>query len=106
MRSNVIKFGKPVLTNEIEYDSINTSQKQSLHKIVFDKLSGILNQDIHKGLTMIEQLISKEEMDIFRLELDSKFLSKEANEYQSINFNRRLKTLKSCFEELPADSIL
>ena len=106
MRSNVIKFGKPVLTNEIEYDSISTSQKQNLHKIVFDKLSGILNQDINKGLTMIEQLISKEEMDIFRLELDSEFLSKEANEYQSINFNRRLKTLKSCFEELPADSIL
>ena len=106
MHSNVIKFGKPVLTNEIEYDSINTSQKQSLHKIVFDKLSGILNQDIHKGLTMIEQLISKEEMDVFRSELDSKFLSKQTDEYQSVNYKRRLKTLKSCFEELPADSIL
>jgi len=106
MRSNLIKFGKPVLTNEIEYDSINSSQKQSLHKIVFDKLSGILNQDINKGLSMIEQLISKEEMEAFRSDLESKFSSKQTNEYQSINTSRRLKTLKSCFEGLPADSIL
>ena len=106
MRSNLIKFGKPVLTNEIEYDSINTSQKQSLHKMVLDKLSVILNQDINKGLTMIEQLISKEEMDVFRSELDTKFSSKQANEYQSANYNRRLETLRACFEGLPADSIL
>jgi hypothetical protein len=106
MRSNLIKFDKPVLTNEIEYDSINTSQKQSLHKIVLDKLSVILNQDIDKGLSMIEQLISKDEMDVFRSELEAKFSSKQEKEYQSANFNRRLKTLRSCFEGLPADSIL
>ncbi|MCZ4693808.1 hypothetical protein DWB61_09650 [Ancylomarina euxinus] len=106
MRSNLIKFGKPVLTNEIEYDSINTSQKQSLHKMVLDKLSVILNQDIDKGLKLIEQLISKEEMSVFRSELDAKFSSKQTKEYQSVNFNKRLKTLRSCFEGLSADSIL
>ncbi|RXQ89836.1 hypothetical protein EO244_13720 [Ancylomarina salipaludis] len=106
MRSNVIKFGKPVLTNEIESNSINTSQKQSLHKMILDKLSGILNQDIDKGLRLIEQLISKEEMDVFRSELELKFSSKQTTEYQTVNYNRRLKTLRSCFEGLSADSIL
>ena len=65
-----------------------------------------LNQDIDKGLSMIEQLISKEEMSDFRSELEAKFSSKQENEYQSANFNRRLKTLKSCFEGLSTDSIL
>ena len=106
MHSNLIKFGKPVLTNEIEYDSIDTSQKQSLHKIVLDKLSVILNQDISKGLSMIEKLISEEEMAVFRSELETKFSSKQANEYQTADFNRRLETLRSCFEGLSADSIL
>ena len=105
MHSNVIKFGKTVLTNEVEYNSINTSQKQSLHKIVFDKLSVILNQDIDKGLSMIEQLISKDEMDIFKSELETKFSSNREEEYGSDNYNKRLKTLRSCFEGLSADSL-
>ena len=106
MRSNVIKFDKPVSTNEIECDSMNNSQKQNLQKLIFNKLSGILNQDINKGLAMVEQLISKDDMEIFRSELQSEIAPKYNKEYQSANYNKRLKTLRSCFEGLTADSIL
>jgi len=104
MRSNLIKFDKPALTNEFEIISNNKRMKQSLHKLMLDKLSGILSQDTDKGMALIEQLLSKEEMEDFRSDIKSK-LSK-ASLSQSVNYNRRLDTLKSSFEGLSADSIL
>jgi hypothetical protein len=106
MRSNVVKFDKLDLTNEIESNSINLSQKQSLNKMILDKLSVILSQDINKGLKMLEQFTSKEEMVAFRSELETKISSKQKGSYQSISNKGRLNTLKSCFEGLAADSIL
>tara|TARA_R110001583_G_scaffold4430_1_gene25640 strand:- start:8765 stop:9085 length:321 start_codon:yes stop_codon:yes gene_type:complete len=106
MRSNVVKFDKLDLTNEIESNSINLSQKQSLNKMILDKLSVILGQDINKGLKMLEQFTSKEEMVTFRSELETQISSKQKVAYQSISNNGRLNNLKSCFEGLPADSIL
>ncbi|MDE5423304.1 hypothetical protein L3073_13880 [Ancylomarina sp. DW003] len=106
MRSNLVKFDKPVLTNEIEYDLINSSQKQNLHRIVLNKLSDILNKDINKGLGMLEQMLNTEEIDAFKLELQSKLSSKKKLDDKSISYKGRFKTLKSCFEGLPADNIL
>ncbi len=104
MRSNVVKFDKLDLTNKIESHSINLSQKQSLNKMILDKLSVILNQDTNKGLKMLEQFISEEEMFTFKSELEAKISSKAGIEYQAISNNGRFKTLKSCFEGLPADN--
>jgi len=106
MHSNVIKFDKSATTNSIEYNSINTSQKQNIKKLILNKISGILNQDIDKGLAMIEHLLSQKELDCFKSELQEEFKPQYSKENQSINYNRRLKTLKSCFEGLPADNIL
>lgn len=106
MRSNLIKFDKPDLTNEIDCDSINTNQKQNLHKLLLNKLSGILNKDLNKGIDIIEQLLDKEESEAFRLELNSKFSSVSKATHHSMNYNRRIKSLKSCFESLPAGSVL
>jgi len=106
MRSNVIKLAKLDLTNEIESNSINLSQKQSLNKMILDKLSVILSQDINKGLKMLEQFISKEEMIAFRYELENKISSKQRVDYQTISNKGRFETLKSCFEGLSADSVL
>ena len=108
MRSNLIKFDKPTLTNEFENISSNNSQKQSLLKLMLDKLSGIISQDPNKGLALIEQLLTKEEMEGFMSDIKTKF-SREftnANQNQSVNYNKRINTLKSCFEGLSADSIL
>lgn len=106
MHSNVVKFDKLDLTNEIESNSINLSQKQSLNKMILNKLSTILGQDINKGLKMVEQFISEEEMVAFRSELKTKISSKQKVTYQTISNKGRLNTLKSCFEGIPADSIL
>lgn len=106
MRSNVIKFDKLDLTNEIESDSIDLSQKKSLNKMILDELSVILGQDINKGLKMVEQFISEEEMVAFRSKLENKISSKQKVSYEAISNQRHLNNLKSCFEGLSADSIL
>ncbi len=106
MQSNLVKFDKSDLTNEIDCDSINANQKQNLHKLLLSKLSGILNEDLNKGISMIEQLLSKDEAEAFKLELNSKFSSKSETTHYSMNYSRRIKSLKSCFDSLPADSVL
>jgi len=106
MRSNVVKFDKLDLSNEIESNSISLSQKQSLNKMILNRLSIILGQDINKGLKMIEQLTSKEEMNIFKSELEMQISSTQKVDYKSLCKKRHLSSLRSCFEGLSADSIL
>ncbi|MRT94173.1 hypothetical protein [Ancylomarina sp. 16SWW S1-10-2] len=106
MRSNVIKFDKLDLTNGIESDSINLSQKKSLNKMILDELSVILGQDINKGLKMIEQFISNEEMVAFKSKLENQISTKQEVSYEAISNKRHLNNLKSCFEGISSDSIL
>lgn len=106
MQSNLVKFDKSDLTNEIDCDSINENQKQNLHKLLLNKLSGILKEDLNKGINMIEKLLSKEETEAFRLELNSKISLESKATHHPMNYSRRIKSLKSCFESLPAGSVL
>ena len=106
MRSNLIKFDKPALNSELEKISGNTIQKQSLLKLMLEQLSGILNQDPNKGLALMEQLLTKEEMEGFMSDVKSKFSREFTNQNQSVNYSKRINTLKSCFEGVSADSVL
>ena len=106
MRSNVIKIDKLDLTKKIESNSINLSQKKSLNKMILDELSVILGQDINKGLKMVEQFISKEEMVAFKSKLENQISTKQKTDFQSISNQKHLNNLRSSFEGLSADSIL
>ncbi len=106
MQSNLIKFDKIDLSNQIDCDSIDLNQKQNLHKLLVNKLSGILKEDLNAGINMIEKMLKKDEFEAFKTELNSKLYSDSKATHHSMNYSRRIKSLKSCFDSLSAGSVL
>lgn len=83
---------------------LNRNQAIEIGKVIVDKFACLA--DITKLVESIKELISIEEMDVFRNEIVGKLGTTVTNSIPASICQKRMLVLKTSFEEVSGDSVL
>lgn len=92
-------FGIKQITNHI-----NAVQTQEISNLLLQKFNSIVN--LKNLAEVIQENISVEDLEQFKTNLKFKIIALKTNSNQKLNRQKRIETLKSCFDDLSGDSII